>query len=505
MEKNYFDFFTSAGNILKSSGSCLKKINMILIMMIEYFSFRNPILIIHDTITNKENIELAPELTGTELNDAKYRLNEYISSLPHTFCHKLILSPKEAEKMPLVLPENLMNNYEIFVSYPITGREKSVQLGVFAAFIQKEEFIKERIDILNIITDMIGFYLDNTPCCHVQDSGEFAPDQAPMVLEGVVGKSQAMKNIGEITKKISVSRASVFIHGESGTGKELIARAVHRYSLRSHSPFMAVNCAALNDELLASELFGHVKGAFTGAARSKKGRFEEADGGTLFLDEIGDTTLNFQKKLLRVLQEGEFEPIGSNKTVKVDVRIVCSTNSDIENAIREGTFREDLYYRLNVIFLEIPPLSERREDIPLLVDFFLESLNLEYGKSVKIAKKTVRLLQEMDWPGNVRQLENFVHRAFVMEQDGFIRLENTFAHSAEPLSRPVAAKNEKREPAKQPEARTGLALKEIRAIETALAASKGVQVKAARLLGISLRQLRYRIGKYDIEVKKIRI
>jgi len=501
VKTNYLDFCISAGNILRSSGSYLKKINMVLIMMIEYFSLRNPILIIHDTVTNKESIELAPELTQDELNGAKRMLNEYILSAPHTFFHKLILSPEEAGKIPLVLPEALKNNFEVFVSYPITGRNNSSPLGMLTAFIQEEEGIRERIQVLNMIADMIGFFLDTTPYYEVRDNREFAQQPVPMILNGIVGVSPVMQDIGEIIKKISVSRASVLIHGESGTGKEMIARSIHKYSLRECAPFIAVNCAALSDDLLASELFGHVKGAFTGAVRARKGRFEEANNGTLFLDEIGDTSLNFQKKLLRVLQEGEFEPLGSNKTRKVDVRIVCSTNADIEDAVRGGEFRKDLYYRLNVIVLEIPSLRERKNDIPFLIHYFLMKLNQEYKKSVKISKEAIEQLQGMNWPGNVRELENFIHRAFVMEQDGLIRPGNTPAPKLSPAPTP---KKDRHQNSSEGE-RSSLELQEIQAIETALTASRGVQIKAAQLLEISLRQLRYRIKKYHLEVRKIRV
>jgi len=234
-------------------------------------------------------------------------------------------------------------------------------------------------------------------------------------FENIVGASHEMQEVFKMVERVAHSRASVLIRGESGTGKELIARAVHYNSSRASGPFVPVVCIALSEQLLESELFGHEKGSFTGALNQKAGRFEMAHRGTLFLDEIGDIPGNVQMKLLRVLQEREFERVGGVKTIKVDVRVVTATNQDLEKGVREGKFREDLFYRLQVVQINLPPLRERKEDIPALVEHFIEKYNVENGTDVKYAgPEAMEFMLAYDWPGNVRQLENAIERAIVL-------------------------------------------------------------------------------------------
>ncbi len=231
----------------------------------------------------------------------------------------------------------------------------------------------------------------------------------------IIGKSDVMQEIFDLISRVAPTDSTVLITGESGTGKELIAQAIHGNSKRCYMPFIAVSCGALPDSLLESELFGYEKGAFTGAEHTKKGRFEMADGGTLFLDEIGEITLKTQVDLLRVLQEKEFRRLGGQDPIKVDVRILAATNRDLKQAIKDNRFREDLYYRLNVISIETPPLRQRKEDIPLLVDVFIKRYGLKMNKeSVKITPSALKLLIDYDWPGNVRELENVIERALVI-------------------------------------------------------------------------------------------
>lgn len=241
----------------------------------------------------------------------------------------------------------------------------------------------------------------------------------------MIGKSKKMQQIYHLLDKISNSESSVFIQGENGTGKELVAKAVHYFSPRRDKMFLAVNCSALNDNLLDSELFGHVKGSFTGAVRDKKGLFEQANGGTLFLDEIGDTSLPMQVKLLRVLQEGTYLPVGSTTPRRCNVRIIAATNKPVQEMIESGRFREDLYYRINVINVALPPLRERMEDIPILIDYFLKKRCDEVGLSLKsFSKRAMEKLLDHAWPGNVRELQNEVERAVVLaDQDKVIDLE----------------------------------------------------------------------------------
>ena len=237
-----------------------------------------------------------------------------------------------------------------------------------------------------------------------------------------IGESKAIQEKLQIAKRISKTDSSVLILGESGVGKELFAEQIHLNSKRAAMPFVRVNCAALPEHLLESELFGHVKGAFTDATRDRRGRFELADGGTIFLDEIGDIPINLQAKLLRVLQEKVFEKVGSSDPMKVDVRVLAATNKDIEKELSEGRFRQDLYYRLNVLPLYVPPLRERREDIPILVDFFLKRINHETKKRIQsFAPSAMEMLLTYSWPGNVRELENVVERAVVISTNDYIK------------------------------------------------------------------------------------
>lgn len=237
-------------------------------------------------------------------------------------------------------------------------------------------------------------------------------------FSNIIGNSQAMRNVFDLLKKVIPTDTTVFISGETGTGKELIAKAIHYNGPRKAKVFAAQNCAALPDTLLESALFGHKKGAFTDAVSDKKGLFEIADGGTVFLDELSDTSPALQKRLLRVIQESEFQPVGSNKTIKVDVRIISATNKDLLAQVQEGSFREDLYYRLNVFPVQVPPLRERIEDVPVLADYFLNKYKLQTGKEISgITDRANQSLLSLSYPGNVRELENLIHRAVILAGD----------------------------------------------------------------------------------------
>src|SRR5271165_156800 len=237
-------------------------------------------------------------------------------------------------------------------------------------------------------------------------------------FEGIIGQSPAIRTVLEQVRIVAPTDATVLLHGETGTGKELVAHAIHTLSSRSRRNFVRMNCAAIPSGLLESELFGHEKGAFTGALMQKKGRFELADGGSLFLDEIGDISLELQPKLLRAVQEQEFERLGSTRTIHVDVRIIAATHRDLPVMIREGKFREDLFYRFNVFPIEIPPLRERPDDIPLLVNYFVSKLSRRMGKKINsISKQTMDVLANASWPGNVRELQNLIERAVILTQD----------------------------------------------------------------------------------------
>ncbi|MEW4526823.1 sigma-54 dependent transcriptional regulator [Maioricimonas sp. JC845] len=254
------------------------------------------------------------------------------------------------------------------------------------------------------------------------------PEERP-ILDGMIGDSAAMREVYRLTRRIASSSATVLLLGETGTGKELVARAIHELSPRATGPFIRVNCGALSESLLESELFGHVKGAFTSAHENRTGRFEAAHGGTIFLDEINSVSYTLQVKLLRVLQEHEFERVGDTRTVTVDVRIVAATNRDLADLAEKGTFREDLYYRLNVLPVYLPPLRERREDIPELVRFFAEKYSAENDRHVtEVTQEALNYLTAYSWPGNVRELENYIERAIVLATDSSLTADLLPSH-----------------------------------------------------------------------------
>lgn len=316
-------------------------------------------------------------------------------------------------------------------------------------------------------------------------------------FENIVSKNAKMKEIFEVIKKVAPYKSTILIMGESGTGKELVARALHYNSDRSKRPFVAVNCGAIPENLLESELFGHVKGAFTDAIRTKRGLFEEADGGTLFLDEIGELPPQLQVKLLRVLQEGEIRRVGESRPIKVDVRIISATVKDLAREVNEGRFRDDLFYRLNVLPIHIPPLRERREDIPLLIDHFIKKFTQSTNKKVVgIDSKALEVLMNYKWSGNVRELENTIERAVVLADGENIMLENLPPEirefKEEEVSLPPVAEEEY-------SIKKASRILETNLIKKALKRTKGNHTHAARLLEISHRALLYKIKEYGIE------
>ncbi|MEE9200360.1 MAG: sigma-54 dependent transcriptional regulator [Candidatus Brocadiales bacterium] len=311
--------------------------------------------------------------------------------------------------------------------------------------------------------------------------------------ENIIGSSGVMQEVFAMVNKVAGTESSVIIYGESGTGKELIAHAVHTQSTRSERPFVKLNCVAIPEGLLESELFGHEKGSFTGAVSQKKGKFELANSGTIFLDEIGDMTLATQAKILRVLQEREFERVGGTKTVKVDVRIITATNKDLQKAVEEKQFREDLYFRLNVVPIYLPPLRDRKEDIPLLVEHFLKEASEKVKRLISgISPDALHMLVAYRWPGNVRELENCIERAAVISNGDLI--------TGDCLPPYITTADEKAEPTTEGSIEDILASTEKKLILNALRETGGVQAKAAKLLGITERSLWHRIKKYNLKI-----
>jgi len=346
----------------------------------------------------------------------------------------------------------------------------------------KKDWSVDKIEQFSSVFDQVTSVLSRI------DARHFFPN--------IIGESRAMRGLLSLIRKVSPTDSTVLILGESGTGKELVAVSIYENSERSNKPFIKLNCAAIPEELLESELFGHEKGAFTGATKFKPGKFDMADRGTIFLDEIGDMPLNLQAKILRVLQEQEFYRVGGSHTIKVDVRIIASTNKNLEKMVQDGTFREDLYYRLNVFTLHLPPLRERKEDIPLLVDYFLQNA----PKKVDISSLALQMLMSFSWPGNIRELQNTIQSAAVIAENGYIepaqlpgKITGNFNGDSRDFKLPSNIPLDER-----------LAEIEKSLIIEALRKTGGIQVRATELLGINQRSLWHRIKKHNIDVKGLK-
>ena len=357
----------------------------------------------------------------------------------------------------------------------------------------------------------------------LEDVARAASPTAPKAayqLDNVIGASRPMQQVFAQVHLVAPTKSTIVLRGESGTGKEVIARAIHDLSTRADAPFIKVNCAALPDTLLESELFGHEKGAFTGATQQRKGRFELAHGGTLFLDEIGDISSSFQAKLLRVLQEREFERIGGTTTIKVDVRIVCATNRNLEEAVAKGDFRADLYYRINVVPIFIPALRERRQDIPALAEHFLRAFNRENHRKLHFSERAMRVISSCSYPGNVRELENCVYRVATMTRSDVVDNVNLpcqsgFCACATLIPKQAYPSASEPEPDSPPSVTSSPDWNRIDGLEEldelsererlirVMDSAGWVQAKAARLLGKTPRQVGYALRKHNIDIKRL--
>jgi two-component system response regulator AtoC len=307
-------------------------------------------------------------------------------------------------------------------------------------------------------------------------------------LGNLIGRSAPMQQLFDMLTLVSESQATVLIHGESGTGKELVAKTIHRLSDRREKPFVVIDCGSLPETLLESELFGHVKGAFTGATAHKRGLFEEADGGSIFLDEIADTTATFQAKLLRALQEGEIKRVGGNQPIKIDVRIISATNKDLRDLVRTKAFRQDLYYRLAVLPIHLPPLRERRNDIPLLVEHFVAASCARHRQPVRqVSEEVLHALSEYEWPGNVRELQHYIERAVVTTTGPWLHCDDK-----------IFSKEAKGETDLRSVGRSAAKRAERTRIVEALGQASGNRVRAAKLLKISRASLYLKLREYQI-------
>jgi Nif-specific regulatory protein len=438
-----------------------------------------------DKSSNQLFIEVAKGLEGEIVENTRVNIGENISGWVAKTGEPLLVHDIEEDPR---FKEKYAFRYKTksLISVPLKVKDEIIGVLNINNKMTKEEFGEKDLIMLSALTNQIAAVLENSRLFEeVRDLRESFRAEDTIVSESPVMK-ETLKTVGRVAR----ANSTVLLRGESGSGKELIARFIHYNSSRRHKPFVCVNCTALPENLLESELFGHEKGAFTGADSKKLGRFELADGGTVFLDEIGETSTTLQLKLLRVLQEREFERVGGTETVKVNVRILAATNKNLEEAIKKMAFREDLYYRLNVVTLFLAPLRERKEDIPLLSKYFLRIYNQRMSKRVsEISPQTMDLLLKYPWPGNVRELRNIIERALVLGSKDRILPEHL------PLEVQMVEKKS------YPQAQKNLPLREMEKqhITEVLQAVKGNKTKAASLLGIDRSTLYEKIKAYNIK------
>jgi Nif-specific regulatory protein len=470
-----------------------------------HLKLRRGMITLLDPDTETINVRLAHGLSKKSQSMASYKVGEGIIGRVVQDGKEIIVP--DISKDPRFLHKTKSRRQEkgkqiAFFCVPIKLEGKTIgALSVDKQSDPKNDF-EANVRLLNVIATMVAQAVKLNKLVeseHKQLSEENVRLRRELKshfnIHNMVGASNAMKEVYRLIEQVSNSNATVLLRGESGTGKDLVAHAIHYNSLRADKPFVKVNCTALPDTLLESELFGHEKGAFTGAAERKLGRFERAHGGTIFLDEIGDFSLNLQVKLLRVIQFREFERVGGLETIKTNVRIVVATHKNLEEQIKEGLFREDLYYRINVFPIYMPPLRERKDDIMLLADYFLEKIATENNKNIsRISTPAIDMLTRYHWPGNIRELENCIERAVLLCNDDVIRSEHL---------PPSLQMIKKTEPVAQRSLTEVIENKERELIVDALKKFDGSQRRTAKELGISERILGYKIKKYAIHPKYI--
>jgi len=465
------------------------------------------------TILNRETgdieIDVAHGLSREERARGRYRLGEGITGrvietgLP-AVVEKVSREPRFLDRTRARERDISRNRHDIsFICVPIRGKQEVLGAISVDRLFSEDSSLEEDVRLLTVIAALLAQAVEMRQEILEREralleekerlQGEILDHFKPANL---VGNSHAIQQVYRLINQVCSSNARVLITGESGVGKELVAEAIHVNSPRANGPFIKVNLAALPGSLIESELFGHERGAFTGAVAVRKGRFEMADGGTLFLDEIGDLPMGTQVKLLRVLQEREFERLGGVETIKADVRIISATNRNIEERIRNFQFRLDLYYRLNLFPIYVPPLRERKTDILLLADYFIERLGKKHGKTIaRISTPAIDMMMSYHWPGNIRELENCIERAVILSTDGVLH-----GHHLPPSLQTAEAS----QTPPQGMLHASLAAIEREMIVDALKSSRGNAAGAARILGVSERFIRLRIAKHRIEVRRFK-
>lgn len=495
-ENRILSALLEVSKVLNSSFDLEKNLSRTMRAIADFLEMERGSVFLLDQNSKELRIVAAHGLTREQIDRGKYRIGEGIVGRVLEKGSPLVIPNVGAEPLFLNKTGSRIKKTGIsFLCVPITFKGESI--GVLSAdriFKDRAITVDEDIRVLEIIASIIAQYVilwkhyketeKEKEILKLQLKGRYS-------LPNIIGTSDRMQEVFEAVHRVADSKATVILYGESGTGKELIAKAVHYMSPRTKEAFVKFNCASIPEGLLESELFGHEKGAFTGAINARKGRFELAHGGTILLDEVGDLPINLQPKILRVLQEREFERVGGEKTIKVDVRLIAATSRNIEELVSKGRFREDLFYRLNVVPIFMPSLRERKEDIPLLVEFFLARFNAENKKDVSIAPDALRVLVDYSWPGNVRELENTMERLVVMSGSDIIKATELPINLKLPSSEEILQRES---------LRAGIEDIEKSSILDALEKTGWVQAKAARMIGITARQIGYKMKKYGLAV-----
>jgi len=493
-ENRILSALLEVSKVLNSSFDLEKNLSRTMSVLGDFLEMERGSVFLLDHKTKELRIVAAHGLTKEQIARGKYRIGEGIVGRVLEKSSPLVIPNVEEEPLFLNKTGSRMKRDGIsFLCVPIIFKGESI--GVLSAdriFKDRTITVDEDIRVLEIVASIIAQYAILWK--HYKES-EQEKENLKLELKGryslpnIIGSSDRMQEVFEAVHRVADSKATVILYGESGTGKELIAKAIHYMSPRVKGPFIKFNCAAIPEGLLESELFGHEKGAFTGAIIARKGKFELASGGTILLDEIGDLPMSLQPKILRVLQEKEFERVGGEKTIKVDVRLITATSRNLEELVSMSKFREDLYYRLNVVPISLPALRARKEDIPILVEYFIRRFNEENNKDVTISSDALKVLVDYNWPGNVRELENTIERLVIMTN------KETITSSDLPINfKLVTPKNILHNES----LKTGVEDMEKSNILTALEQSGWVQAKAARMLGITSRQIGYKMKKYGI-------
>jgi Nif-specific regulatory protein len=493
-ENRILSAFLEVSRVLNSSFELEKNLSRTMRVLGDFLEMERGSVFLHDQATKQLRIVAAHGLTKEQIKRGSYRIGEGIVGRVMETGSPMVIPNVGDEPLFLNKTGARIGKEGIsFLCVPIHFKKNPIGvLSVDRIFKDQSTTIDEDIRVLEILASIIAQYVVLWE--HYQES-ETERENLRRELKGkyslpnIIGMSEKMQDVFEAVHRVSEAKATIILYGESGTGKELIAKAIHYMSPRAKKPFVKFNCASIPEGLLESELFGHEKGAFTGAITARKGRFEIAHEGTILLDEVGDLPINLQPKILRVLQEKEFERVGGEKTIKVDVRLIAATSRNLEELVARGGFREDLFYRLNVVPIFMPPLRERKEDIPLLVDFFLTRFNEENKKNVVISPESLRVLLDYHWPGNVRELENTIERLVVMSARNIVLPADLPVSLTLPSPGGVFHKES---------LQAGIKDIEKSSILNALEKSGWVQARAARILGLTPRQIGYKMKKYGI-------